>query len=181
MMARMTAKPTMGGIDGLNKNMSVCWCASQLFSQVGRDNGTRAACPCRACDRTDGIRSWKTGDDQRRFQEGHPESSNPSTRWDFQCHCALSSLWRPFSLVRRTIHCLLFSETGRSKSARRTNALCPFCVHLSRIKYIYIVFNWGLMGALMLTCSSLSISGVCRERGSSRSARWGINNRYQQY
>lgn len=54
--AHMTAEPTMASIDCLNKDTSVWWCATQLSSQVGRDNGTRAACPCRTCDATENIR-----------------------------------------------------------------------------------------------------------------------------
>lgn len=54
--ARVTGRPTMGGIDGLNKDASVWWCATRLSSQVGRDNGTRAACPCKTCDVAEDIR-----------------------------------------------------------------------------------------------------------------------------
>lgn len=58
--ARVTAEATMGGIDGLNKDTSVWWCATQLPPQVGRDNGTRAACPCKTCDVAEDIRGCKT-------------------------------------------------------------------------------------------------------------------------
>ncbi|XP_068561866.1 uncharacterized protein si:dkey-200l5.4 isoform X1 [Cebidichthys violaceus] len=49
----------MGGIDGLKKDTSVWGRAARLSSQVGRDNGTRAAGPCKACDATEDIRGCK--------------------------------------------------------------------------------------------------------------------------
>ncbi|XP_063334719.1 uncharacterized protein LOC134630886 isoform X3 [Pelmatolapia mariae] len=49
----------MGGIDGRNKDTSVLRCATQLSPQVGRDNGTRAACPSATCDGTEDIKDCK--------------------------------------------------------------------------------------------------------------------------
>lgn len=56
---RVTEGPTMGGIDGRNKDTSVLRCATQLSPQVGRDNGTRAACPSATCDGTEDIKDCK--------------------------------------------------------------------------------------------------------------------------
>lgn len=78
--AHVTAEPTMGGIDSLNKDTSVWWCATQLSSQVGRDNGTRAACPCRTCDVTEDIRGRKLTTTQHKSLEWHPKSFHIQTR-----------------------------------------------------------------------------------------------------
>lgn len=166
---RVTEEPTMGSIDGLNKDTTVWWCATQLSSQVGWDNGTIAACPCKTCDVAGDIRGWrwtKRKTHWRNIQKLRPQPGQQTKMrfvaplFVFLAVAAFQSgeqkVFRRIS-VTFILNVLLFINGGHSLMQN----CCP----------LFILVWW-----IVMICSSLSISELCRERGGSCSERWGTIN-----
>lgn len=86
-VASVTEQQTMGAIEKLNKDTSVLCCVTRLSPQVGRDNGTRAACQYRACDLTvDSYKRMQSDNKNKPQCLQTPkilQNSNLQPQWDF--------------------------------------------------------------------------------------------------
>lgn len=102
--ARVTGEPTMGSIEGQNKDTSVWWCATQLSSQVALGQWYQSRLSMQNMWWSRRYKKLEM-DKEENTLKGRPEFSvhdqASKPRWDLQRRYSFSWLWRPFSPVRR--------------------------------------------------------------------------------